>query len=555
VTPPALVFRAPTAGPTTHSLTPELMAEASRRLGWLGLVYACGSIAANYGRRALPALAGFGIDWRFHGSDVLGVTAAVMGIAVFVVSRRRWLSPTRMLHLGLVFQVAVAFALAAREFWEGFPPIAVGSFLFVPAECVWIVTYPLVVPNTPNKVLIASLLAASMGPAALALSPGRGTIDRPLVYAAYFLTSNYLCAVIAYVVACIVHRFSIRLTHARDIGSYELIERLGAGGMGEVWRAKHRLLARPAAIKLIRRDLLGASERVRDAVVRRFEREAHDTAALESIHTIDVYDFGITEYGDFYYAMELLDGLSLERFIRRFGPMEPARAVYLLRQVCHSLSEAHASGLVHRDIKPANIFVCRLGPDHDFVKVLDFGIVKHAEGAATVSMLTMEDGTLGTPAYMAPEIALGHSNIDSRADIYSLGCVAYYLITGHPVFGAETPIATALAHVHEKPVAPSERSEFHIPAALEALILECLAKEPTARPPSTVILEQRLAATVPRDAWTAESARAWWERHQPEVTRPERHTAQKPAADEEGSSPEAHSRFWPRFNRKPLSIT
>ena len=300
MTPPALVFRAPTAGPTTHSLTPELMAEASWRLGWLGLVYACGSIAANYGRRALLALAGFGVDWRFHGSDVLGATAAVMGIAVFVVSRRRCLSPTRMLHLGLVFQVAVAFALAAREFWEGFPPIAVGSFLFVPAECGWIVTYPLAVPNTPNKVLIASLLAASMGPAALALSPARGTtIDRPLVYAAYFLTSNYLCAVIAYAVACIVHRFSIRLTHARDIGSYELIERLGAGGMGEVWRAKHRLLARPAAIKLIRRDLLGASERVRDAVVRRFEREAHDTAALESIHTIDVYDFGITEHGDF----------------------------------------------------------------------------------------------------------------------------------------------------------------------------------------------------------------------------------------------------------------
>ena len=250
----------------------------------------------------------------------------------------------------------------------------------------------------------------------------------------------------------------------------------------------------PAAIKLIRRDVLGANERVRDAVVRRFEREAHDTAALESIHTIDVYDFGVTEDGDFCYAMELLAGLSLERFVQMFGPVEPARAVYLLRQVCHSLGEAHAQGLVHRDIKPANIFVCRLGPDDDFVKVLDFGIVKHAEGTATLTMLTMEGGTMGTPAYMAPEIALGQRNMDGRADIYSLGCVAYYLLTGDPVFSAETPVGMALAHVHDEPVRPSELSEFQIPAALEAIILECLAKDPTARPASASVLDARLAA-------------------------------------------------------------
>ena len=203
-------------------------------------------------------------------------------------------------------------------------------------------------------------------------------LDRPWTIAAYFLASTYLSAGIAYVLARIVYRFSNSLKRAREIGSYELVERIGEGGMGEVWKAKHRLLARPAAIKLIRTDVLGSNRQSRDVMIRRFEREAQDTATLGSTHTIDVYDFGVTEEGDFYYVMELLTGFSLDRFVRDFGPMEPARVADLLRQVCHSLGEAHERGLIHRDIKPANIFLCRLGPDDDFVKVLDFGLVKHS---------------------------------------------------------------------------------------------------------------------------------------------------------------------------------
>jgi len=248
--------------------------------------------------------------------------------------------------------------------------------------------------------------------------------------------------------------------------------------------------------------------------------------------------------------MELLAGLSLERFIQMFGPVEPARAVYLLRQVCHSLGEAHAQGLVHRDIKPANIFVCRLGPDDDFVKVLDFGIVKHVEGTATLTMLTMEGGTMGPPAYMAPEIALGQRNMDGRADIYSLGCVAYYLLTGDPVFSAETPVGMALAHVHDEPVRPSELSEFQIPAALEAIILECLAKDPTARPASAAVLDARLAATVRHDAWTPELAHAWRERHQPDLKQRRSDTAQRPAVLGQTPPSEERSRCRPRFDRK-----
>ena len=390
------------------SLPPDTIAEGVRRLGWLALVYAIGNIAGPFARLVLSAVAGRVDASDFGIPDVFGLAAVIMAFAIFVAVRRGALSSKRLLDLGLVFQVVGALGIAVREFWQGLPPTAGGSFL-VPGECVWLVAYPLLVPNTPRKILVASLLAASMGPAALAISAvGNGTpVGRPLDAATYFLTSSYLCAILAYVIARIVHRFNMQLKDAREIGSYELIERIGEGGMGEVWRAKHRLLARPAAIKLIRSSMLGESQRAREALVRRFEREAQETAALGSIHTIDVYDFGVTDEGDFYYVMELLDGLSLERLVQEFGPVEPARTVYLLRQVCHSLGEAHARGLVHRDIKPANIFVCRLGPDDDFVKVLDFGLVKHTAAGQTVTMLTMEGTAAGTPGYMAPEIALG----------------------------------------------------------------------------------------------------------------------------------------------------
>ena len=494
------------------SLPPDTIAEGVRRLGWLALVYAIGNITGPFARLVLSAVAGRVDSSDFGIPDVFGLGAVIMAFAVFAAVRRGALSSRRLLDLGLVFQVVGALGIAVREFWQGLPPTAGSSFL-VPGECVWLVAYPLLVPNTPRKILVASLLAASMGPAGLAISAvATGTpVGRPLDAATYFLTSSYLCAILAYVIARVVHRFNLQLKNAREIGSYELVERIGAGGMGEVWRAQHRLLARPAAIKLIRSSMLGESQRAREALVRRFEREARETAALGSTHTIDVYDFGVTEEGDFYYVMELLEGLSLERLVQEFGAVDPGRTVHLLRQVCHSLGEAHARGLVHRDVKPANIMVCRLGPDDDFVKVLDFGLVKHTAAGQTVTMLSMEGTAVGTPSYMAPEIALGHSDVDGRADIYSLGCVAYYLLTGQPVFSADTPVATAVAHVHNAPIPPGLRSEFKIPPALDALIMECLAKDPAARPASAAVVSERLAAAVPADAWTPDAARTWWE--------------------------------------------
>jgi serine/threonine-protein kinase len=252
----------------------------------------------------------------------------------------------------------------------------------------------------------------------------------------------------------------------------------------------------------------------------------------------------MTEDGDFYYVMELLDGISLERFVQTYGPMEPARVVYVLRQVCHSLAEAHARGLVHRDIKPANIFVCRLGPDDDFVKVLDFGLVKHAAPAATATRLTVPGIAAGTPAFMAPEIALAQPGIDGRADVYSLACVAYYLLTGQFVFAGDTPLAAALAHVNAQPLPPSARSPFQIPAPLEAVILECLAKDPAERPVSAIDLANRLAEAVPQDAWTADAAHAWWDRQ-----RLNEHSGSigGATAGKPGSGPERR-RCWPRLD-------
>jgi serine/threonine-protein kinase len=493
------------------TLPPELLAEASRRLGWAGLIYAVTYTLAYFGPHLIVSLADVEHGLT-HAQDILAFAAILIGTAVFVMARRAMVSPQRLLDLGLGFNVIGAFGIAVTEYWRGFGEFQFDRFLGIPWEAAWIIVFPLVAPNTPRKIFIASLLSASAGPITVALTDA-SSIDRPIVIITYFLSTNYLFAVLAYVISRIVYRYGVRLKRAREVGAYQLVRRLGEGGMGEVWTARHRLLARPAAVKLIRSELLGSSEQGRETVVRRFEREARATAALGSTHTVDVYDFGVAEDGSFYYVMELLDGVSLETLVRRFGPIGTARAVFLLQQVCHSLSEAHARGLIHRDIKPANIFTCRLGPDYDFVKVLDFGLVKHTTGLTTQhSDVTMEGTTAGTPAFMAPELALGQQ-IDGRADIYALGCVAYWLVTGQPVFTGDTPMATILAHVRDEPLPPTARTEIVIPPAFEAVVMACLAKDPRARPASAEELADRLAAVAADEAWTRATAKSWWELH------------------------------------------
>jgi serine/threonine-protein kinase len=280
--------------------------------------------------------------------------------------------------------------------------------------------------------------------------------------------------------------------------------------MGEVWRARHRMLARPAAIKLIR-----ASAGASPEAARRFEREAQVIASLRSPHTVELFDFGVAADGAFYYVMELLDGLDADSLLRRFGPVPPERAVHVLRQICHSLSEAQSHGLVHRDIKPANIFLCRYGEEYDFVKVLDFGIVGTVrDGADASPVQTVENAIQGTPAFIAPEQAMG-GELDGRADIYATGCVAYWLLTGQFVFTADSPMGLILQHAQTPPTPPSARTSQPIPRALEELVLSCLAKDPADRPQSARELSARLASVELMGQWTQGRAEEWWTTHQP----------------------------------------
>jgi eukaryotic-like serine/threonine-protein kinase len=308
------------------------------------------------------------------------------------------------------------------------------------------------------------------------------------------------------------------LNNGVRVGSYSLIEQLGSGGMGEVWLARHQLLARPAAVKIVREAAVGAGDDAH-AMRLRFTREAQATAELQSPHTVQLFDFGVTDTGSFYYVMERLRGMDLQRMVERYGPLPPERAVFLLKQACLSLSEAHALGLVHRDIKPANLFICRLGPQYDFLKVLDFGVVSRQARESTVS-ITVTGMVLGTPAFLAPELVSGDGPFDGRADIYALGCVAFWLLTGRPPFEAGDAMSMLMHHSNTTPLPPSTMSEESIPADVDALVLECLSKAPSLRPANADVLWERLTKLSVADKWEPRHARVWWELHDPELTRP-----------------------------------
>ena len=338
-------------GPVT--LPPELLAEASRRLGWAGAIYATTYFVAYWVPYGVTILSGQPA-LHYMLPDIVSVVSIAMGAAVFWLSRRARKSAQSLLDFGLVFGVLGSLGISVAEFWQGLPANDwMSNYMGIPWECIWILIFPVVAPNTPGKILISSLAAASTAPITVLVATSVARVappPEPLYFILYFGFTTYVAAVLAFIVAKIVYRYGVRLKKAQEIGSYELLTPLGQGGMGEVWVARHRMLARPAAVKLIRPELLGADDRSRETMIKRFEREARDTATLGSAHTVDIYDFGVTPDGAFYYVMELLDGLSFDKLIGQFGPIEPHRAVYLLKQVCHSLGEAHDRGLIHRDI-------------------------------------------------------------------------------------------------------------------------------------------------------------------------------------------------------------
>jgi serine/threonine-protein kinase len=505
-------------------VTGDMLVEGTRRVWAVGLVAAVlwgYSLVLN---SLMSALAGhaaiMGSVWPIPGAVIGGVgLASALGLMLLTRTLRH--RPQLLVDISTGFLVFASLLVALLTQWEPPPVTPRVSWL-----CVIILIYPAIVPTAPARTLWVSLLAASMDPLAVGIARMRGVgFDAHGLYFLWNFAPTYLCAFIAVIPARIIRRLGQQVRRAREIGSYRLEEVLGKGGMGEVYRASHQMLARPAAIKIIRPEVLhgGSADNAR-VVMERFRREAEASALLRSPHTISLYDFGVAQDGTFFLVMEMLQGLDLQTLVERFGPQPAERVAYLLIQACHSLEEAHCRGLVHRDIKPSNIFACRMGLAVDFVKVLDFGLVKAlgaGAGDTEEVLLTGPSATAGTPAYMAPEVARGEATIDHRVDLYALGCVGYWLLTGRLVFEGRQSIRVMLQHADAPPVPPSERTELEIPPAIDEVIMSCLAKDPGRRPANAGELARRLAAAAPHPAWDDDRAQRWWERHHPESARTE----------------------------------
>ncbi len=490
-------------------LLSEVHRSAYRTLGWTAGVVGALSVFEL-------------VRWFFDGhvagpawSDVLVATASAV---VFWLCRAQTLPPSRFATTALAFEIFVGLNLGTHVLnWQNLLGEQGWPLGGSPAVAIWVIFFANIVPLPPARHLLGAVLSVLSLPVCFFLSlslyevPAEVDAERNLLVFGQLMLPAVLGVVIAYVSARRVFGLSLDLSEARRLGNYQLSERLGEGGMGEVWKAQHHMLVRPAAVKLIRST--GGGGAPIELLLERFEREVQATAELSSPHTIEVYDYGRNEDGTFYYVMELLDGLDLHKLVNKYGPQPVERVVHILRQACHSLGEAHENGMVHRDIKPANIYLCHYGRDFDFVKILDFGMVKQSLGSA--SGLTQFGTFAGTAHYAAPEMAEGLiDKIDGRSDIYALGCVAFWLLTGRPVFEAETVMKLLVKHIHDEPAPPS-RFATGVPAELDRLILDCLEKDLEKRVGSADELDARLASVPTMVPWTSTLARAWWEHNRP----------------------------------------
>ena len=448
--------------------------------------------------------------------DWLPPTIAIAASTGILVATKMLSIPSRLtVKLGLLYQVVLSYTMAFSVYWDTFGNFTADQLEFdvvgMTMVAIWMLFFTVLVPARPRNALIA-LLASSTAPGLVYLlssSVGEAPALAPLHFFFVFVFPYLLVTLCAFGTAHIVYQLGQAVSAAREMGSYRLEDRLGEGGMGEVWRASHRMLARPAAVKLVRADSLGWDQ---ETALARFEREAQVTAALQSPHTVELYDYGVSENGTIYYVMELLDGIDLDEMVKKHGALPAERVVHILRQVCASLGEAHRRDLVHRDVKPANIFLCKRAFEYDFVKVLDFGLVrKHStvDPAAPANELSQMGMVMGTPAYIAPEVINGEP-ADARSDIYAVGCVVYWLLTGEKVFDAPTLAALLVAHASKEPVPPSERADAKIPDSLDALVLDCLKKDPADRVQSADEIVERLRTVEFGDPWTQKRAEDWW---------------------------------------------
>ena len=503
-----------------RDLPEDLLRAASLRLGIMSLLYAVlWFVGVTLGHLSAHLIDPTSNRWlQLDAGDAIALASVIVSLGLFAYTRSGQRDPRFVLDLGLWYMIFTAFALS-QLFHLGGVPVS-GTTL---PEISWvgaiILMFAAIVPSTPRKMLIAGLIAASMNPVTMLIFDRNHVSSlAPWTRALLMHYPDFILVGAAVVISHVVTKLGQQVTRAREMGSYRLGELLGQGGMGEVYKATHRMLARPAAIKLIRPEMLGAVDaEAAKLAVTRFRREAEAAANLRSPHTVELYDFGVTEDGTLYLVMEFLDGMDLETLVRTNGPLSTGRVIYILRQVCDSLEEAHARDLVHRDIKPANIHLGSVGLRHDFVKVLDFGLVKELSNVPAGHSLETIPGqmAMGTPAYMAPELALGEP-VDGRADIYALGCVAYFLITGQIVFEAEKTFQMIAKHLQTPPVPPSERTDRPVSPELERLIMKCLAKHPKERPQSAADLREALG-WISADAWGENQAMQWWAANRSEV--------------------------------------
>jgi serine/threonine-protein kinase len=501
------------SGGRSAELPEDLLRAATQRLGVMSVLFAVlWVVGVTLGHFAGHVLNPDNPRWFLPDvSDAIAGLAVAVSVALFAYTRNSNREPRFVLDLGLGYMIFTALALGAT-FHVGQPPPGWS----ISPQISWIgavvLMFAAIIPTTPRKMLVAGIVAVSMNPVSMLVARALGGFHFEATGTVMLMHyPDFILVGAAVVISHVVTKLGQQVTKAREMGSYQLGELLGRGGMGEVYKATHRMLARPAAIKLIRPEMLGAvDDEAAKLAVTRFRREAEAAANLRSPHTVELYDFGVTEDGTLYLVMEFLDGMDLETLVRETGPLSGGRVIHILRQVCDSLQEAHELGLVHRDIKPANIHLGTVGLRHDFVKVLDFGLVKEVASVDIGQSMATIPGqmALGTPAYMAPEMALGEP-VDGRADIYALGCVAYYLLTGRLVFEAEKAFQMISKHLQADPVPPSERTERPLSPELERLILRCLAKNPAQRPQSALQLAEALE-WIPADAWGEAQARHWW---------------------------------------------
>lgn len=454
---------------------------------------------------APPVSEGYPGYWRHTGTYVHLVGIAYTG-AMHLALRRRALGPRALGWLDALLQgatVATCGLIYALTYEQG-------NRSLVPFLGLFLLTRAVVVPSTARRTL-AGGLAAPFVILGVQLAHGhvrfwhglalpdagfRELVTWDFVYLA-------MCLVIASVASRVNFRLRLSAYQARQLDQYVLEGLLGKGSMGEVHRARHALMRRPTAIKLVRSEVL--SERL----LKRFEQEVRATSRLTHPNTIRIYDYGQTADGVFYYAMELLEGADLERVVEGTGPLPPARAIHVLAQAAGALAEAHAMGLVHRDVKPSNLLLCRQGLAHDVVKVMDFGLVRDL--AAGEPSLAAADDVCGSPQTISPEVVRGEPATPA-SDLYALGAVGCWLLTGRPIFDAAHALELLLAHVQRPPTRPSARG-VAVPRDLEDLLLACLAKDPGDRPPSAEDVRARLLACADAGRWSDADARAWWAEH------------------------------------------